>query len=188
MVLTESGSDEEILQASLSDGAAFAEIFERHFDGLYRYLAGRVGEPVAEDLVAEVFSRAFTGRTSYRPDAGSVRAWLYGIAHNLVGRHRREMWRQKRMMTRAIAEPPTGLNDEFGQFAERSRLRAALASLRPEWRDVVLLLAVGELSYEETAVALRIPIGTVRSRYSRARTQLAEQLGRDSRSKEGGSL
>ena len=73
-MLTGDGSDEEAVTESLDDRAAFTELFERHFDDVYRYLAFRVGEVMAEDLAAETFTRAFAGRRRFEPDRGSVRA------------------------------------------------------------------------------------------------------------------
>ena len=177
LVLTGDGSDEEAVTESLDDRAAFTELFERHFDDVYRYLAFRVGEVMAEDLAAETFARAFAGRRRFEPDRGSVRAWLFGIARNLIRDHRRDERREMETVRRASAEPLRHAPDNAAQLAERLRLRASLASLKTEWREIVLLLGIAGLSYEETADLLHIPLGTVRSRYSRARTQLMATLG-----------
>lgn len=169
------GSDEAALRASLADSARFAMLFERHVDVIHRYLSFRVGQDLAEDLTAETFARAFAGRRRYQVDRGSVKAWLFGIATNLVRENHRD--EQKRIRALALSnEDLRCCTDGVGQVAERLRLAAALASLKPEWRSVVLVIGIGGLSYEETAAALHIPIGTVRSRYSRARNQLAASL------------
>jgi len=177
LVLTGDGSGAEAVTESPDDGAAFTELFERHFDDIYRYLAFRVGEVMAEDLAAETFARAFAGRRRFEPDRGSARAWLFGIARNLIRDNRRDERREMETWRRANADQLLYAADDSARLAERLRLRTAFASLRTEWREVVLLLAVGGLSYEETAAVLRIPLGTVRSRYSRARTQLMAILG-----------
>jgi RNA polymerase sigma factor (sigma-70 family) len=171
------GSDEAVMSASVSEPAKFEVIFERRMDGIYRYLSFRVGEALAEDLTAETFARAFASRNRYQPDRGSVSAWLYGIATNLVRNHRRDERRQMEMMQRANAGIAGSSADSSSQLAERLRLRSALASIDTSFRNVVLLIGVGGLSYEETAAALHIPIGTVRSRYSRARALLVASLG-----------
>jgi RNA polymerase sigma-70 factor (ECF subfamily) len=170
------GSDEAALAASLAVPARFAAIFERRVDGIYRYLSFRVGDAIAEDLTAETFARAFAGRRGYQSDRGSVSAWLYGIATNLLRNHRRDEKRQMEMLARTDAEPAGCTADSATQLAERLRLGSALASLEPGWRNVVLLIGISGLSYEEAATALHIPIGTVRSRYSRARNQLVASL------------
>jgi RNA polymerase sigma-70 factor (ECF subfamily) len=104
-----------------------------------------------------------------------VKAWLYGIATNLVRENRRNEQRRIRALARTDGAVLFSTDSATG-LAEHLRLASALASLKPEWRNVVLVIGVGGLSYEETAAALHIPIGTVRSRYSRARTQLIASL------------
>jgi RNA polymerase sigma factor (sigma-70 family) len=175
-------SDEASLAASLTEPARFAAVFERRVKGIYRYLSFRVGETMAEDLSAETFARAFAGRSSYKPERGSVSSWLYGIANNLVRDHHKDELRRMEMLARSEAEPLGSGTDSALQLAERLRLASALASLDDKWRNVVLLIGIGGLSYEETATVLHIPIGTVRSRYSRARTQLVASLAETSES------
>jgi RNA polymerase sigma-70 factor (ECF subfamily) len=105
----------------------------------------------------------------------SARPWLYGIASNLVRRH----YRQEERRLRAYAR--TGV-DRVGEtslpWTLGSALAEALAVLQPAYRDVLLLFVWGELDYDEIATALSIPVGTVRSRLSRARTQVRERLER----------
>lgn len=177
LMLTGDGSDAVATTESPHDDALFTELFERHFDDVYRYLAFRVGAAMAEDLAAETFARAFAGRRRFEPERGSVRAWLFGIARNLIRDHRRDERREMEMWKRANADRRPYAADDAARLAERLRLRAAFASLKTEWQEVVLLLAVGGLSYEEAAAVLRIPLGTVRSRYRRARARLMVILG-----------
>jgi RNA polymerase sigma-70 factor (ECF subfamily) len=135
------GSDEDALAASLAEPARFAALFESHVDAIYRYLSFRVGGDLAEDLTAETFARAFAGRRRYQVDRGSVKGWLYGIATNLVRENRRD--EQQRVRALALGEQVPGTTDSAAQLAERLRLAGALASLRPEWRSVVLVIGVG---------------------------------------------
>jgi RNA polymerase sigma factor (sigma-70 family) len=169
--------DAAVLASSLDEPARFAVVFERRVDGIYRYLAFRVGETTAEELAAETFARAFAGRHQYDPARGSVQAWLYGIATNLARHHLRD--EQRRMSRLAGLDPSTSeaTADGSTQVAERMRLGAALARLDARWRNIVLLVGLAGLSYEETARVLDIPVGTVRSSYSRARAQLMRLLG-----------
>jgi len=100
---------------------------------------------------------------------------LFGIATNLVRENHRD--EQRRIKALALSnEDLRRSTDGAVQVDERLRLAAALASLKPEWRSVVLVVGIGGLSYEETAAALHLPIGTVHSRYSRARMQLSACL------------
>lgn len=169
-------SDHEAIAASLDRPEAFASIFERHSRELHRFLTRRVGE-LADDLLGELFVTAFTGRASYRAVLGDARPWLYGIATNLVRRHHRAEATRYRALSRlppgddrAEAEPTALARLEAARV--RPRLAAALAELKTADRDVLLLLAWAQLDQSEVAVALDIPIGTVRSRLHRARQQL----------------
>jgi RNA polymerase sigma factor (sigma-70 family) len=168
--------DGAALASSLGDPARFALVFERRVDAIYRYLAFRAGGSIAEELTAETFARAFAGRHRYDPARGSVQAWLFGIASNLA---RHQLRDEQRRMSR-LAGLDRGTSDVAAdgstQVAERLRLRAALARLDARRRHIVLLVGLAGLSYEETARVLDIPVGTVRSSYSRARAQLMRLL------------
>jgi RNA polymerase sigma-70 factor (ECF subfamily) len=173
--------DEVDLLASLSEPSRFTAIFERHVSGVHRYLAYRVGGDLADDLTAEVFLCAFKRRIGFDAARGTVSAWLFGIATNIVCHHRRAEQRRFRLDQRA-ALSELGRSDD-GDFVDgvvsRSDLDSAIAKLDRKSRDVVLLVAGAGLSYEEAAAALAIPLGTVRSRLSRARSQVRSKLGRE---------
>jgi RNA polymerase sigma factor (sigma-70 family) len=178
-------ADAAILAASLSDPQAFAVLFERHFTAIHRWLHRRVGAPLAEDLAAETFTRAFDRRArfdaSISPDA---RPWLFGIAANLVHDHRRSELRRLRALARAERwEASTGDDPAAGAVARADAaalgpaVAAALAGLRAPERNALLLVAWAGLDYEEVARATGVPIGTVRSRLHRARVRLRTALG-----------
>lgn len=173
--------DADLIAASLIDTWRFGKIFDRHFADIDRYLARRVGRETADDLAAEVFVIAFRGRARYDPSAAEVRAWLFGIAANLARRHWRSERRQLRAYARTGIDPLGGLDtDELdGRIDARSagpKLARALAALNHSDREILLLFAWAELSYDEIADALGIPVGTVRSRLSRARARVRELL------------
>ena len=151
---------------------AFEELFERQFDSLYGYLARRVGPELGRDLASETFTRAFAARKRYDPARGKARAWLFGIANNLLRRHYRDEERRLRAFARLDirheAAPP-----------EEPRLANALATLPREERDVLLLFAWGDLEYAGIATALGLPLGTVRSRLHRARAHVRAALERE---------
>ena len=166
---------------SLTEPEAFAPLFDRHAAAVHRYLGRRVGE-LADDLLSETFLIAFRRRAAYRPDRVEVRPWLMGIATNLVHGHVRTEERRYRALARAAAEPAqadldtAALTDRVAAEALRGPLAAALAALKPRDRDVLLLFAWEQLSYEEIAAVLDIPLGTVRSRLNRARRQTRATL------------
>ncbi|MER7011027.1 RNA polymerase sigma factor [Saccharopolyspora sp. NPDC000359] len=173
--------DASIIGRSARDPDCFAVIFDRHAAVIHRYLARRVGGDFADDLVAETFLVAFGKRQRYDLARRDARPWLYGIATKVVSQHRRQEERAYRYRN-AIAPVP----DELGH-AERVAsqvsaqamgplLGAALAKLAQRDRDVLLLVAWEDLSYEEVAAALGIPVGTVRSRLNRARKKTRAAL------------
>jgi RNA polymerase sigma-70 factor (ECF subfamily) len=179
-------SDASVIARSRDEPEAFAALFDRHADAVHRYAARRLGGEVADDLMAETFTTAFQQRHRYDPARGAgadARPWLFGIATNLVGRHRRAEARRFKAMARvpALADHDEPLADRAADRvmarAVRRELAAALAALPARHRDVLLLVAWGGLGYEEAAQALGIPVGTVRSRLHRARSKLREALG-----------
>src|SRR5690242_7056116 len=148
--------DAAVVARSLRDPDRFAAIYDRYFSEMYRYVAGRLGRDVADDLAAETFLVAFRKRDRFDPALGHVRPWLYGIATILVGRHRREETRRYRALARAgrrALESVESHDDRVADAvtAERlsRRLAAALADLGRGDRDVLLLVAIGELSHRE---------------------------------------
>ncbi|RBY93696.1 RNA polymerase subunit sigma-70 [Blastococcus sp. TF02-8] len=175
-------SDAELMARSLDDPEAFAPLFDRHAATVHRYLGRRVGD-LADDLLSETFLVAFRRRASYRADHLEVRPWLLGIATNLVHGHVRTEQRRYRALAREAARPP-GHPDDPGDSADRldaealrGPLAAALAGLERRDRDALLLLAWGQLGYEEIAAVLDVPVGTVRSRLHRARRRTRAALG-----------
>jgi RNA polymerase sigma-70 factor (ECF subfamily) len=181
-------TDGEVIRRSLADAPAFAAIYDRHAGVVFRFLVRRVGRDTADELLGETFRIAFERRASYDVGCPVARPWLYGIASRLVSHHRRSEGRRLRAIARIaagglgpgagpVATPePAPMADEVaaGVDAARSwREMADVIALLPDGeRDALLLFAWEELSYEEIAVVLEIPIGTVRSRINRARRRL----------------
>ncbi len=170
------------IERSLADPAAFAALFERHARSVHRYLVKRVGPGSAEDLLGETFVTAFRSRGGYDLARADARPWLFGIATN----HARHFWRSElRRQSRGVAAvsdvAELDHSDEAttsGFFAAQTGAVAqALAQLDDAHLDVLLLVAGPGLSYEEVSEALGVPIGTVRSRLSRARQRLRQLLG-----------
>jgi RNA polymerase sigma factor (sigma-70 family) len=175
--------DAATIEASWSDPERFAALFDRHAALIHRYIARRANPAIADDLVAETFLAAFRRRRRYDLSCRDARPWLYGIATNLIGQHRRD--ESRRLRIRGLIAPdrdPSGHADQVAANVTASGTKAelarALAGLPAAERDVLLLIAWEQLSYDETAAALQIPVGTVRSRLSRARARLREELAR----------
>jgi RNA polymerase sigma-70 factor (ECF subfamily) len=178
-------SDAAAIQASLREPAAFAAVFDRHAGSIHRFLARRVEPADAEGLLGEVFRIAFERRASFDLDRESARPWLYGIATNLVARHRRSEARRLRAMASLAARRDAdgghgdggdGVGDRVASSVDAgvswTALVAAIDALPDAERDTLLLFAWEELSYDDIAAALGVPVGTVRSRLHRARSRL----------------
>jgi RNA polymerase sigma factor (sigma-70 family) len=174
-------ADGELIAATIADPEVFADLFDRHFGVIHRYLRRRVGGELADDLAAETFVEAFRVRHRFDRAKMSARPWLYGIAANLLRHHRREERRRLMAYARTGVDPVA--EDEFEAADSRAdaqalapKLALALASLRGGDRDVLLLFVWEHLSYEQIAGALDVPVGTVRSRLHRARRRVRELL------------
>lgn len=179
------------IQLSLEQPHAFAILFERHAGPLHRYLVKRIGPRNAEDVVGETFVTAFRSRRNYDLSRADARPWLFGIATN----HSRHLWRselrrQARNLTPVISATTHDHTDEATSrvffSSQEGAVAQALAQLDDAHLDVLLLIAGPGFTYEEVALALGIPIGTVRSRMFRTRKRLRELLGDSGQYLEGG--
>ncbi|MET8870242.1 RNA polymerase sigma factor [Nonomuraea sp. NPDC004580] len=160
-------------------GLDLERIFDAHFAEIHRYIAQRLSRDDADDLAGEVFLVAAGG--GYDSSRGEVRPWLYGIATKLISRHRRSEIRRWRALSRVSEREAQNHEDttlaRVTAGSLTGRLAGALARLNSGDRDVVLLVALGDLTHREIAAALNIPYGTVASRLNRARKQLRKALG-----------
>lgn len=182
-------SDAVAIKESMSDPAAFAVIFDRHASSLHRFLARRVEPAEADSLLGDVFRIAFERRTSFDTARESARPWLYGIATNLIARHRRSEARRLRAMASLASRRLDGDHDVVGDRAAQvldaendwSTLVDAIDVLPNAERHTLMLYVWEDLSYEDIATALDVPVGTVRSRLNRARRRLRDIQGTDRR-------
>lgn len=173
--------DARDVELSLADPDRFGVIFDRYFAEIHGYAARRLGDDAADDVAADTFLTAFRERRRFDASRGVVRGWLYGIATNYIGRHQRYEVRE----LRALGRTASVVADESHADLVASRVTAGalhrqlargLASLSRGDREVLLLVALAELSHAEVAAALGIPYGTVGSRLSRARRKLRDGL------------
>jgi RNA polymerase sigma factor (sigma-70 family) len=173
--------DDSVLwsRARSGDSEAFGMLFERHGRTIYNYCFRRVGSwAVAEDLVSIVFLEAWRRINKPLP-SGKELPWLLGIATNVV-RNRRRAERRHAAALRRVPEPrpePTFADDSDQRVDDEvliGRALALVARLPGREQEVFALCAWSELSYEDAGFVLGIPVGTVRSRLSRARARLRE--------------
>jgi RNA polymerase sigma-70 factor (ECF subfamily) len=161
----------------------FPALFDQYYDPVAAYLVRRhLDRATAEDIAQTTFLTAYDRRATYDESRGAPRAWLYGIATNLMRRHFRDEQARLRAYARAASrevEPPDRSDDscrriDAGMFA--GPIAAALATLSRGDYEVLTLHCWAELSDREIATAVGIPTGTVKSRLHRARCQMRTQL------------
>jgi RNA polymerase sigma factor (sigma-70 family) len=174
-------TDAELWQRAVAgEPPAFGVLFERHSRSVYNFCFRRTADwSRAEELTAVVFLEAWRRRHDVRlENDGAALPWLLGVATNVV----RNSWRSHRRQRAAMARVPFEREPDFAadvdaRLDDERRMRTVLRTLgrlpRAD-RDVLALCVWQELSYEEAALALGVPVGTVRSRLSRARSRLRE--------------
>lgn len=164
-----------------ADEALFKKLVHDHQQRLYRFVVKHIGwGSDAEDITQQAFVEAAHSYATFKGDS-ELSTWLYGIAMNLVRNylsrspHRRYTFEDEEALSNTCADCP----DPSQQLEHTQAVRAlqkALDELPEEMRSVLMLVAYEELSYEEAAVMLAIPVGTVRSRVSRARSALRKRM------------
>jgi RNA polymerase sigma-70 factor, ECF subfamily len=167
-------SDEQlILELQQGSDEAFTELFLRYRERVYGFFRRRMNDAAqAEELAQETFLAVLRAAQRYEPRA-AFRAYLFGIAFNILAAHRRKSALNKTHSDNA----PDELSDPSGTNPENVIcVRQAVERLEPAEREVLLLREFEELSYEEIAKILRAPVNTVRSRLFRARLALREIL------------
>lgn len=174
------------MRARVRDGdqRAFEELFDQYAKSVYNHAWRLMGDwSVAEDVVSLTFLEAWRLRERLAPDGGSLRPWLLGVATNVARNLRRARRRHEEVMERMPRDDAVRdfAEELVGQLADQERLaevRTAIGRLRQHEQDVLLLCAGAGLDYAEAAEALGIPVGTVRSRLSRARKKLELAVAR----------
>ena len=160
----------------------FRDLVAQHGERLHAFVLRHIGHPDdAEDIAQQAFVEAAASMARFRGES-QLSTWLYGIAMNLVRNYlSRAPHRVHRIENDEALEGLPDNSDALDEKLDRrraiARLTEELSALAPEMREVLLLVAVDQLSYEEAATMLAIPVGTVRSRVSRARATLKERMG-----------
>ena len=166
----------------LREGAhlqSFAECVLGCYASLYRYARSLCGEPwEAEELLQETYKRALAAkRKPVVADADEIRPWIFTIMRNVWQNERRRMSRSQEI----LFDDAVAVRDENAEVAMSRKLlvsevRAAVDSLPAQWREIIVMRDMEDLSYAQIAEVLGCPIGTVMSRLARARGALRQSL------------
>ena len=176
-------NDEAMLAARMASGdeQAFVTLFRRYQGPVYRFVRQMGGSAdTAEDVTQEVFIALMEGSGRFDAERGSLKVYLYGIARNLLRRQVRkqtthpEVELDQLRETAPAAAAPDALAD-LERAEALTSLRRAIVSLPPHYREVIVLCELHELRYEDAALIVNCPLGTIRSRLSRARLVLARR-------------
>jgi RNA polymerase sigma-70 factor (ECF subfamily) len=177
-------TDADLVERALGgDRDAFEAIYCRFQAVVYRFARAMTNSPAAaEDVTQEVFVALMRDLAHYDPQRARLSTYLYGMARNVTRvRLRRERAFVNLDDASADGWEPAGSDDPSAALSEAQdlhRLRNAIVSLPSRYREAVILCALHGLSYSDAAVAIGIPVSTVRSRLHRGRALLAERLSR----------
>ncbi|HMJ12177.1 MAG TPA: sigma-70 family RNA polymerase sigma factor, partial [Polyangiaceae bacterium] len=167
-------------RAQRGDASAFTELVRPHFESIRRfaYSFSRSWQD-ADDLAQEALLKAFQSLPSFQAQS-ALATWLYTVTRNVcIDHHRTRAVRTAHLyepLSDELPEAQTGPDDAIDQRREAAQLWAAIRRLEPEFRGPLVLFEIEGMSYEEVARIEQIPVGTVRSRLSRARRKLADAL------------
>jgi RNA polymerase sigma factor (sigma-70 family) len=168
-----------IARARQGEEEAFALVYSRHQTSVYRFARAMTGSPsAAEDVVQDVFLALMRDLERYDPSRAPLRTYLFAIARNISRNRVRSL---RRLLSIEVATDwvaPGDLMANLSAARDVSHLRRCLGSLPIRYREVIVLCHLHELDYEQAALALKIPIGTVRSRLHRGRQMLLDRFRR----------
>jgi RNA polymerase sigma factor (sigma-70 family) len=171
----------EVAAPTIPMETLFRDLFDQHRDRLYRFVLRHIGHATdAEDLAQQAFVEAARTYAQFRGES-QLSTWLYGIAMNLVRNHlsraphRLHRFDDDSALENTAANTPSP-EEQCAMTELVASMNEELAGLMPEMREVLLLVAHNDMSYEDCAALLHVPIGTVRSRVSRARSHLRRRM------------
>ncbi|MEM1069181.1 MAG: sigma-70 family RNA polymerase sigma factor [Planctomycetota bacterium] len=174
-------TDKELVQAALAgERSAYQQLLDRHQDRLFHSISTLTGSStVAEEIVQEAFINAFLKLHTMRHESGFY-TWLYRIALNLRRKHLRHYHRETQISELALDEPTTDARESPPEKLVRAETRAQVLSgirkLNSRHREILILREFEGFDYQRIADVMGIELGTVRSRLSRARSQLRRLL------------
>jgi len=168
-----------VARAKVGDGRAFDELYDRYAERIYRYALARLDEPAdAEDLLQRVFLKVIEALPRYEDRGVPFGAWLFRIARNAVVDEARSPQQSTTLEAAVLQTDPGPAPEDLAELtADRAMVRAALAALTPDQRDVVLYRFFADLTPREIGLLMNKREGTVRALQFRALATLRRRLG-----------
>jgi RNA polymerase sigma-70 factor (ECF subfamily) len=167
-------------RARRGDEHAFSQLFAAHQRSIFRYAAYMCGTDAADDVVQDTFLAVLRQSSRHDAPAGTIGLYLFGIARHLVlkrlGLRREELVEDIGTVSDALVAEDARVLDDLSRAETIETVRAAVRSLSPAYREVIVLCELQEIGYVEAAALIECPIGTVRSRLHRARALLMTRL------------
>lgn len=180
---SQAANDGQIIAEAHSDPAAFARLYRRHYDGVFRYCVHRLFErQAAEDVSSAVFLKVVENFRRFRGSEQDFRNWLYKIATNADNNHLRKTVRRDCLLkaVREQADPTVDCQSSMDSQAEKlALLKRAMFKLKPRYQTIITLRFFENLKLTEIAEVLGSSSGTVRSQLARAIAKLRKKLTTD---------
>lgn len=181
MTPSNSPTDDDLMsQLAAGDEGAFLALYRRRHPAIFRYVQHMSGnESIAEEVTQEVFMSLIRNPQSYNPKLGTATAYLYGVARNQLKKHvrsHREVVSLEDDSVDDVADTENGVLLDLTRAETIARVRSAVAELPEVYREAVVLCDLQEMSYQDAASLLSVPLGTVRSRLNRGRAALLRKL------------
>ncbi len=173
--------DARLLQrARRGDERAFSQLFAAHQRSIFRYAAYMCGKETADDVVQDTFLAVLRQSSRHDTPAGTIGGYLFGIARHLVlkrlGVRREELVEDISSVSDAVVAEDANVFDDLSRAETIEAVRAAIRSLPPAYREVIVLCELQDMDYAAAAALIECPVGTLRSRLHRARALLVTRL------------
>ena len=169
-------NDGRLIDQARSDPAAFARLYRRHYDAVFRYCVHRLfNRQSAEDVTSAVFLSVVENFSRFKGSERDFRNWLYKIATNAVNEHLRKASRRKDLL-KATCEQANHQAADCGQSERLALLKQAILTLRPRYQTIITLRFFENLKLTEIAEVLASSPGTVRSQLARALAKLRKKI------------
>ena len=174
---SKTADDSQLLARARNDSAAFAQLYRRHYDSVFRYCIHRIFErQTAEDITSQVFLKVVENFELFRGNEQQFRTWLYRIATNTINNHLRKTARENRLLKTA-GELANSRGADCGESSKRlALLREAVLALKPRYQTIITLRFFEKLKLTEIAEVLGSSSGTIRSQMARALAKLRRKL------------